>query len=120
MAEVSGNKDKETAGNKALWGGRFEASPEAFTQSFGASLSVDRKMWKSDITASISHARMLGKCGIISKEDAEEIEKGLVEVAEEIENGDFVFDDNDEDIHMAVESELTRKIGAAGGRLHTA
>ncbi len=107
-------------GNHALWGGRFEESPEAFTQSFGASLSVDRQMWKSDITASIAHAQMLGKQGIISVEDAELIERGLREVAEAIENGEFVFDDNDEDIHMAVEAELTRRIGEAGGRLHTA
>lgn len=107
-------------GNHALWGGRFEESPEAFTQSFGASLSVDRQMWKSDIKASIAHAKMLGRQGIISQDDAEAIERGLLEVADSIERGEFVFSDDDEDIHMAVEAELTRRIGEAGGRLHTA
>ncbi|MGI6221378.1 MAG: argininosuccinate lyase [Coriobacteriales bacterium] len=106
-------------GNDALWGGRFEASPEAFTQSFGASLSVDRRMWRSDITASQAHARMLGAQGIIPQDDVDKIVAGLDAVAAKIESGEFVFDDNDEDIHMAVEAELTRMIGEAGGRLHT-
>ena len=108
-----------TTGNDALWGGRFEAAPEAFTQSFGASLSVDRRMWRSDIAASQAHARMLGAQGIIAQEDVDKIIAGLDEVAAKIESGEFVFDDNDEDIHMAVEAELTRLIGEAGGRLHT-
>ena len=112
--------DQQDTGNQALWGGRFEASPEAFTQSFGASLSVDRRMWRSDITASIAHAHMLGAQGIIPAEDVGKIVEGLEAVAAKIESGEFVFDDNDEDIHMAVEAELTRQIGAAGGRLHTA
>ena len=111
---------KAQEGNGALWGGRFEASPEAFTQSFGASLSVDKRMWKSDITASIAHAKMLGKCNIINQDDVDSIVAGLKEVANEIESGQFVWNDNDEDIHMSVEAELTRKIGPAGGRLHTA
>ena len=106
-------------GNDALWGGRFEASPEAFTQSFGASLDVDKRMWRSDITASKAHARMLGAQGIISAEDVDAIVAGLDAVAAKIESGEFVFDVNDEDIHMAVEAELTRMIGEAGGRLHT-
>ncbi len=103
----------------ALWGGRFEASPEAFAQSFGASLSVDRAMWRSDIEGSKAHARMLGRQGVIPAEDVEAILTGLDEVAARIESGEFVFDDDDEDIHMAVEAELTRIIGDAGGRLHT-
>lgn len=106
--------------SEALWGGRFEASPEAFTQSFGASLSVDKRMWKSDIEASKAHAKMLGRQKIISEDDVEAILRGLDEIAEQIERGDFEFSDKDEDIHMAVEAELTRKIGSAGGRLHTA
>ncbi len=104
----------------ALWGGRFEAAPEAFTQSFGASLSVDRAMWRSDIEGSKAHARMLGRQGILSPDDVDAIISGLDRVAEKIEAGEFVFDDNDEDIHMAVEAELTRLIGEPGGRLHTA
>ncbi|MBQ6453867.1 MAG: argininosuccinate lyase, partial [Coriobacteriales bacterium] len=105
--------------NKALWGGRFERSPERFTMEFGASLPVDRKFWREDIQGSIAHARMLGKQGIISMDDVEAIERGLLAIGERIEAGDFVFDINDEDIHMSIESQLTRDIGAAGGRLHT-
>ena len=119
-AEGAGSRDGGLKGNQSLWGGRFEDSPEAFTQSFGASLSVDREMWRSDITASIAHARMLGKQGIISQDDVDQIVEGLLGIADDIEAGNFIFDDNDEDIHMAVEAELTRRIGDAGGRLHTA
>ena len=103
----------------ALWGGRFEDSPEAFTQAFGASLPVDKRMWRSDIAGSKAHARMLGKQGVISEDDVEQIIAGLDRVAEKIEAGDFDFDINDEDIHMSIERNLTEDIGAAGGRLHT-
>ncbi len=111
------NSDLE--GNDALWGGRFEEHPEEFTQRFGASLPIDRRMWRSDIRASQAHARMLGAQGVISLDDVEKIVSGLNDVAALIESGDFVWDINDEDIHMAVESELTAHIGEAGGRLHT-
>lgn len=103
----------------ALWGGRFEEGVDEFTQRFGASLPVDCRMFAQDIDGSIAHANMLASAGIISAEDAAQIEAGLVEIKSEIESGAFNFDINDEDIHMAVESELTRRIGDAGKRLHT-
>jgi argininosuccinate lyase len=63
---------------------------------------------------------MLAEQGIISQEDYEKIEQGLVEIYEEIERGEYLLDGDDEDIHMAVEGRLTQKIGDAGKRLHTA
>ena len=105
--------------NDALWGGRFEDAPEAFTQAFGASLPVDQRMWESDIAGSKAHAAMLGRQGIISQDDAETIERGLDDIASQIEDGEFEFDVADEDIHMAVERRLTEQVGEAGGRLHT-
>ena len=103
----------------ALWGGRFEKGVDAFTQEFGASLEVDKNMAAQDIAGSRAHARMLAKQGIISAEDQAAIDAGLADIASQIENGTFVWDVNDEDVHMAVEGALTRSIGAAGGRLHT-
>ena len=103
----------------ALWGGRFEKGVDAFTQEFGASLEVDKNMAAQDIAGSRAHARMLAEQGIISPEDQAAIDAGLADIAKQIEEGTFVWDVNDEDVHMAVEGALTRAIGAAGGRLHT-
>lgn len=108
------------ADDKTMWGGRFEGSLDAFITEFGASLPVDRAMWASDIRGSIAHVRMLARQGIVPAEDAAAIEAGLGAVMRDIENGEFVFTNTDEDIHMAVERALTAKVGAAGGRLHTA
>lgn len=103
----------------ALWGGRFEKGVDAFTQEFGASLEVDKAMAQQDIRASRAHAKMLAKQGIISEEDGQAIDAGLAKIAGQMREGTFVWDVNDEDIHMAVESKLTSDIGAAGARLHT-
>jgi argininosuccinate lyase len=105
---------------KKPWGGRFQGSADKFAMRFGASLPVDRRMWAEDIRGSVAHARMLAVQGIISAQDAADIERGLGEIGEEIAAGTFAFDVADEDIHMAVERALTARIGAAGGRLHTA
>ena len=103
----------------ALWGGRFEGGVSAFTQEFGASLEVDKNMAQQDIRGSIAHATMLAEQGVISDEDRAAIVRGLKQISAEIEAGDFVWDINDEDVHMAIERTLTERIGAAGGRLHT-
>lgn len=103
----------------ALWGGRFEGSVDEFTQNFGASLPIDKRLYAQDIKGSIAHAKMLASCGVITDEDAINIEEGLNAILADIDAGNFVFDINDEDIHMAIEAELTRRIGDAGKRLHT-
>ena len=103
----------------ALWGGRFEAGVAQVTQEFGASLPVDKHLYRQDIAGSKAHAKMLAAQGIISQSDAESICSGLDEIGADIDAGTFMFDINDEDIHMSIESELTRRIGEAGKRLHT-
>ena len=103
----------------ALWSGRFEEGVDAFTQRFGASLPVDKAMYREDIAGSKAHARMLAAVGVISEEDAQAICAGLERIKEHIDAGEFAFDINDEDIHMAVEGALTADIGDAGARLHT-
>ena len=108
-----------TDGHKTPWGGRFTKAPSALIQEFGASLPVDRRMWREDIDGSLAHAKMLGKIGVLSSSDVVAIEKGLEEVAALIESGEFVWDIEDEDVHMAIEKKLTELIGTAGARLHT-
>ena len=105
---------------KTPWSGRFSATPGEFQQVFGASLPVDKRLYAEDIAGSIAHARMLARQGVIAASDAEAIESGLLGILRDIEADAFVFDIADEDVHMAIEAELTRRIGDAGKRLHTA
>ncbi len=87
---------------------------------YTVSLHYDRRLYRQDIAASIAHARMLAKQGIISEADAEAIAGGLDEIRQEIEDGAFPWQPQLEDIHMNIESRLYEKIGDAAGRLHTA
>lgn len=103
----------------ALWSGRFTENVSEFTQRFGASLPVDKALYAQDIAGSQAHARMLAQTGVISANDAAAIVAGLNRVKERIDSGEFTFDINDEDIHMAVERALIADIGDAGARLHT-
>lgn len=103
----------------ALWSGRFEEDTSEFALKWGASLEVDKVMAEHDIDGSLAHARMLSEQGIISEEDFAAIGAGLDRIREQIQNGTFIWDNADEDIHMAIERALTADIGAAGARLHT-
>jgi argininosuccinate lyase len=105
---------------KKPWAGRFKEKTARSVEEFTESISFDRRLWRHDIAGSIAHARMLGKQKIISKADAGKIISGLKRIATEIEEGKFTFDPSLEDIHMNIEAALAKKIGAAGGRLHTA
>ena len=102
------------------WSGRFKEKTSGVVESFTESVSYDRRLWRHDIEGSIAHARMLGRQGIIPAKDSKAIIKGLLEIAAEIESGRFRFSARLEDIHMNIEAALTRKIGPAGKRLHTA
>src|SRR5690625_2956839 len=108
------------AGANAMWGGRFAAGPDAIMERINASIDVDRRFYRQDITASRAHAAMLVAQGIISAEDGEAIDKGLEQILGEIDAGEFTFSAALEDIHMNVEARLRELIGPAAGRLHTA
>lgn len=102
------------------WSGRFEKATSRAMEDFHSSLRFDRRFYREDIAGSKAHAEMLASRGILTAKDAEEIKKGLEQVEAEIDGGSFIFSDEHEDIHMAVEKRLTDLIGEAGGRLHTA
>lgn len=103
----------------ALWSGRFSENVDELTQRFGASLPIDKQLYAQDIAGSCAHAAMLANQGIIPQADAQAIQTALKAIESEFEAGTFAFDINDEDIHMAIESELIKRIGQAGARLHT-
>ncbi|MCH7643000.1 MAG: argininosuccinate lyase, partial [Chloroflexi bacterium] len=87
---------------------------------YTVSLHYDRRLYREDISASIAHARMLGRQGIVGEDEAAKIVGGLEKVRAEIESGDFPWRPELEDIHMNVESRLFELIGDVAGRLHTA
>ena len=103
-----------------LWKGRFEKEIDPITNDFNKSIAIDKKMYKQDILGSIAHSKMLGEQGIIPREDAKRIGDGLKLILSDIESGKLIIDENSEDIHTFVEGELTKRIGAAGKKLHTA
>src|SRR5690625_679444 len=103
-----------------MWGGRFAAGPDAIMERINASIDVDRRFYRQDITASRAHAAMLVAQGIISAEDGEAIDRGLEQILGEIDAGEFTFSAALEDIHMNVEARLRELIGPVAGRLHTA
>ncbi len=103
-----------------MWSGRFKEPSSKLLEEFNASIFFDNALYKEDIQGSIVHSKMLAKQGILTDEEAASIEKGLLQVKEEIESGKFQFKVEDEDIHMSVEKRLTEIIGDAGKKLHTA
>ncbi|MEM8842899.1 MAG: lyase family protein, partial [Pseudomonadota bacterium] len=102
-----------------MWGGRFAAGPAAVMEAINASIGFDQRFADEDIAGSRAHAAMLAKQGIISAEDAAEIDRGLVQIQGEIQRGEFTFSAALEDIHMNVEARLKEIIGEPAGRLHT-
>lgn len=87
---------------------------------FNESISFDQRLYKQDIEGSKAHAGMLGACGIISRQDVEQILAGLDGILADIEAGKVEFSTDNEDVHMNIETLLTQRIGDAGKRLHTA
>ncbi len=105
---------------KKIASARISTSSSELLKRLNNSLPFDKVLYEEDIKGSRAHAYMLAQQGIISKDDFEKIDKGLDEILSDIESGKLKLDGDDEDIHMAIEGELTRRIGDAGKRLHTA
>ncbi len=105
---------------KPLWSGRFEGSLDPAIRAFTASLDLDRRIALHDVRGSIAHARMLGRQGIVSADDAKTLVTELERIASELREGTFPWPADAEDVHSAVEGVLTQRAGAVGGRLHTA
>ncbi len=104
----------------ALWEGRFKKELDAKTNDFNSSISFDNRLYKQDILGSIAHTKMLAKQKIISKDDANSIVEELLKILNELENNILKIDFEAEDIHMFIESELTKRLGSIGKKLHTA
>ncbi|MDD4981935.1 MAG: argininosuccinate lyase [Candidatus Omnitrophota bacterium] len=106
--------------SKKLWGSRFSKKTNALTDRFTSSISFDKRLAKYDCLGSIAHARMLAKQNIIPRSDAALIVKGLNAILMDLKNGNFKFDLNAEDIHSNIQEVLSKKVGKAAFKLHTA
>ena len=103
-----------------LWGGRFNKDTARMAEDFNASISIDSRLYLQDIEGSKAHALMLGKCGIISMDEAAEILNALEEIRLELESDSTSLTNDAEDIHMNIEKLLIEKLGETGKKLHTA
>ena len=103
-----------------MWAGRFQKALDKKADDFNSSISVDCRMYRQDITGSMAHAAMLGKQGIITAEESKTIIDGLSGILSDIDEGKLEIDMEAEDIHMFVESVLTKRLGDVGKKLHTA
>jgi argininosuccinate lyase len=101
------------------WGGRFAEKTDALVERFTESISFDARLAAVDIRGSQAHARMLAKAGLLTDDESRQIVEVLTTIGEEIARGEFVWKIELEDIHMHIESELIRRIGDVGRKLHT-
>lgn len=102
-----------------MWSGRFNEPTDAFVEAFTASVSFDQRMAMADIQGSLAHANMLHRIGLLDDTEHADIENGLNQIRDEINNGSFEWLVSLEDVHMNIESRLTQLIGNAGKKLHT-
>ena len=102
-----------------LWGGRFTKQTDALAAKFNNSIGYDQRLWKEDIEGSITHATMLGRQGILTREESENIIQGLKSIRDDLENGTLMVDETCEDIHSFIEQNLIERIGKDGKKLHT-
>ena len=105
--------------SKALWGGRFSESTDAFVQAFTASVSFDQRLAAQDIQGSKAHATMLAAQGVLTTTERDAILNGLDQIAAEIESGALIWSVAREDVHMNIEARLIELIGDTGKKLHT-
>jgi len=118
-AKKSGSTSSPPRATSRGWEHRLAGEPNRLMVDFVESLSFDKRLYKYDIAGSIAHARMLAQQKLITKGEFAKIERGLLQIERDITGGKFKFDKTCEDIHMAVESALIKKIGNAGKKLHT-
>jgi len=102
-----------------LWSGRFTAPTDEFVEAFTASISFDQRLYQYDIMGSIAHAKMLAHVGVLTEAECQQIVTGLQAVQTDIEQGHLTWSVSLEDVHMNIETALTKKIGDVGKKLHT-
>src|SRR3954454_10795828 len=102
-----------------LWSGRFDTAPDAAAFDFGASFRFDRRLFEDDVTGSAAWARALRRAGVLTADEAAQLEQTLASLLEEARSNPGFVAGSDEDVHSFVERQLVERVGDAGRRLHT-
>jgi argininosuccinate lyase len=117
---TASNPSSNPLANKSqAWSALFSEPMSELVQRYTASVGFDKRLWRADIDGSLAHARMLAAQSIISAQDLADIERGMAQIAGEIERGEFTWKLELEDVHLNIEARLTELVGLAGKRLHT-
>jgi argininosuccinate lyase len=111
--------DNQLDKKSQAWSALFSEPMSELVKRYTASVSFDQRLWRADIAGSLAHAEMLAAQGIISADDHAAIQRGMVQIADEIESGSFEWKLDLEDVHLNIEARLTQIVGDAGKRLHT-
>jgi argininosuccinate lyase len=111
--------DNQLANKSQAWSALFSEPMSDLVKRYTASVGFDQRLWRADIAGSLAHAEMLAAQGILSAEDHAAIQRGLNEIATEIDAGQFEWKLDLEDVHLNIEARLTERVGIAGKRLHT-
>ncbi len=111
--------DNQLANKSQAWSALFSEPMSDLVKRYTASVGFDQRLWRADIAGSLAHAEMLAAQGILSAEDHGAIQRGLTDIAAEIEAGQFEWKLDLEDVHLNIEARLTERVGIAGKRLHT-
>lgn len=106
--------------HQALWSGRFKEPLSKIALNFSTSIDLDKQLYQEDIAGSIAHVEMLAATHILPAAEARRIRTALKTIQKEIESGKFELTGEYEDVHLAIEQRLIQKVGAIGGKLHTA
>ncbi|HCA61284.1 MAG TPA: argininosuccinate lyase [Synechococcales bacterium UBA12195] len=111
--------DGVTGGSGSGWSDRFEEGLHPSIERFNASIGFDITLLQQDLDGSVAHARMLGRCDLISAQESEQLIEGLETIRQEAAAGDFNPGLEAEDVHFAVERRLIELLGPLGKKLHT-
>jgi len=101
-----------------LWGGNYDASPDAAFWAFNRSFGFDRRLIAEELAASRAWVRALGRCGAIRAEEAQALERGLGQVLERAQADPQYLEADVEDVHSFVEERLGEIVGEIAGQAH--
>ena len=119
MTENQPPNQDQFANKAKAWSARFSEPVSDLVKRYTASVDFDQRMARQDIMGSLAHAEMLAHVGVISQNDLTDIERGMIQIQQEIEHGNFDWSLDLEDVHLNIEKRLVELIGDAGKRLHT-
>ena len=103
-----------------LWQKNTETLKAVETFTVGKDRELDLFLAPFDVLGSLAHIQMLNSVGLLEDNELVELQIALKEVYKEITNGKFSLDDDVEDIHSQIEFLLTKKLGDAGKKIHSA